>query len=165
LGKRRRDDEDASSGEDDVPEDVKSIPMPRDTPPPIPKEAMDEWYAKRRARRTNANDIPLGNKEGRPSPRGDTPARSAPPVETKTVYEAKPVIRDLIKEAVNAFMPTAVRMKMEKGKGQGGLIEPEEADRLEREGYMKTTEGRGSEVDVTARATVTVEDVEDEDDS
>jgi hypothetical protein len=141
LGKRRRDDDEAESSGGDVPDDVRRIPMPRDTPPPIPKEALDEWYAKRRARRaaqaTNANQEPLGESKERDVGRGQR-QRSEPAVsvEAKTVYEAKPVIRDLKKEAVSAFMPTAVRMKIDKVKGQGGLLEPEEADRLEKEGYL-----------------------------
>ena len=139
LGKRRRDDDEAESSDSDVPDDVRRIPMPRDTPPPIAKEVLDEWYAKRRARRaaqaTNANQEPLA--EGKERDVGQR-QRSAPaaPVEAKTVYEAKPVLRDLKKEAVSAFMPTVVRMKIDKVKGQGGLLEPEEADRLEKEGYL-----------------------------
>ncbi|XXH02345.1 hypothetical protein Hte_008718 [Hypoxylon texense] len=145
LGKRRRGGDGASSDDDDVPEDVKSIPMPRDTPPPIPKEVLDAWYAKRRAAR-NANDTPLGSNRGRNQDdhnnnNNDKQPPPSAPVEAKTVYEAKPVVRDLRKEAVSAFVPTAVRMKMEKSKGQGGLMEPEEADRLEREGYLKSTPG------------------------
>lgn len=149
LGKRRRDGEEGDSSDDDVPEDVRRIPMPRDTPPPIPKEVLDKWYQARRERMglnrerdnagrgTNANLVPLGeNHRGRGS--GSESAVNVPKVEPKTVYEAKPVIRDLRKEAV-AFVPAAVRVKMEKGKGIGGLVEPEEADRLEREGYMKTS--------------------------
>lgn len=175
LGKRRRDDEDASSTDGDVPDDVKQIPMPRDTPPPISKEVMDKWYAKRRAKRTNANEMPLGtnanntplggNKERRPWEAA--PSQPAPPpAEARTVYEAQPVIRDLRKEAVRAFMPTAVRMKLEKGKGQGELMEPEEADQLEREGYLKTTDGGGNTVGIPTRPqTVTMEDAEEEDDS
>jgi hypothetical protein len=161
LGKRRRGNDNASSDDDtNVPDDVKSIPMPRDTPPPIPKEILDQWYAKRRARRANANEIPLG--EGKGS-RKETPVQ-ATPAEVKTVYEAKPMIRDLKKEAVSAFMPTAVRMKMDKGKGQGGLMEPEEADRLEREGYLRTAEGGDSASAATGRHAVTMEEVDDEDD-
>lgn len=156
LGKRRRGDEDASSSdEENVPEDVRRIPMPRDTPPPIPKDVLDEWYAKRRAKRAanqNANDTPLGGAEKMP----------AAPVEAKTVYEAKPVLRDLKKEAVTAFIPAAVRMKMSKGKGEGGLMEPEEADRLEKEGYLKMKGGDGTgEAGENKRATV--EDAEEED--
>lgn len=172
LGKRRRDQENVSTDDDDdVPPDVKSIPMPRDTPPPIHKEILDEWYAKRRAKRANANananDTPLGG--GRSEGRGqrtsianaDAAAPVAPvaPAIAQTVYEAKPVIRDLKKEAVSAFMPTVVRMKMEKSKGHGGLMEPDEADRLEREGYLKTGAGVAA-----APNTVTMEEVDDEDD-
>ncbi|KAK7946689.1 uncharacterized protein PG986_011010 [Apiospora aurea] len=166
LGKRRRDFDEASSSDSDVPDDVKSIPMPRDTPPPIPKEIMDQWYAKRRAKRTNPNETPLGGDKARRAP-GQTQAQaqatSTPPVEVKAVYEAKPVIRDLRKEAVSAFMPTAVRMKIDKGKGQGGLLEPEEADRLEAEGYLKVAADPGS-INKPNPLTATVEDVEDDDD-
>jgi hypothetical protein len=166
LGKRRRDTEDGSSDDEDVPEEVKSIPMPRDTPPPIPKQILDEWYARRRARR-NANQEPLGDRVGlqnevsRPDP--------APVIEAKTVYESKPVVRDLRQEAVSAFVPAVVRTKLEKAKGQGGLLEPEEADRLEAEGYLaiarNTTQpseaGEPLEAAASAKA-VTVEEVEDE---
>ncbi|KAK3335706.1 WW domain binding protein 11-domain-containing protein [Cercophora scortea] len=196
LGKRRRFDEDVSSDDSDVPEDVKSIPMPRDTPPPVPKEVLDEWYAKRRAKRsaananqhdaraggtradsgpvgTSANKLPLGAREWMTdrttaaAAAVAAPAAAAPVVaEAKTVYEAKPVIRDLKKEAVSAFMPAVVRMKLEKGKGQGGLLEPEEADRLEKEGYLRAagTARPASETDRPAgpRA-VAMEEVEDED--
>ncbi|KAK8024184.1 hypothetical protein PG993_012250 [Apiospora rasikravindrae] len=166
LGKRRRDFDEASSSDSDVPDDVKSIPMPRDTPPPIPKEIMDQWYAKRRAKRTNPNETPLGGDKERRAP-GQTQTQAqatpTPPVEVKAVYEAKPVIRDLRKEAVSAFMPTAVRMKIDKGKGQGGLLEPEEADRLEAEGYLKRAADPGS-TNKPNPLTATVEDVEDEDD-
>ncbi|KAI1502041.1 WW domain binding protein 11-domain-containing protein [Biscogniauxia marginata] len=162
LGKRRRDGHgDASSSDSDVPDDVKSIPMPRDTPPPIPKEVLDKWYAKRRAAR-NANDTPIGDRAGRPPQGKETPPA---PVEVKTVYEAKPMVRDLRKEAVSAFVPAAVRMKMEKSKGHGGLIEPEEADRLEREGYLKTAPETDQDTEpVTGSRKVVVEDVDDEDD-
>ncbi len=148
LGKRRRDDE--SSSEEDVPEDVKRIPMPRDTPPPIPKEILDKWYQKRRyradqnsaARGTNANMMPLGGNQRRVGYAGGAPERSAPKVEAPTVYEAKPVIRDLRKEAVS-FVPAAVRAKLDKSKGVGGLVEPEEMDKLEKAGYLATTKKSG----------------------
>lgn len=164
LGKRRRDAEDASSSDSDVPDDVKRIPMPRDTPPPIPKEILDEWYAKRRAKR-NAQRPP----EAQQQEREEVRKPAAPVVEAKTVYEAKPVVRDLRKEAVSAFMPAAVRVKIEKGKGQGGLLEPEEADQLESEGYMRTSEATGqlpeqpqSTQRDSGRPGVTMEEVEDE---
>lgn len=148
LGKRRRRGSDASSDED-TPEDVRRIPMPRDTPPPIPKELMDEWHAKRRAR--------WAAQQQENEDRSGAPKRETPVVESKTVYEAKPMVRDLHKEAVTAFVPTAVRTKMAKGQGQAGLIEPEEADRLEKEGYLKTKEDTK-----TSSRTVTMEEVDDE---
>ncbi|KAI0105697.1 WW domain binding protein 11-domain-containing protein [Nemania sp. FL0031] len=166
LGKRRRDREDASSSDDDVPDDVKSIPMPRDTPPPIPKEVLDKWYAKRRAAR-NANDTPLGDRAGRPPNQQETTQQETTPtpVEVKTVYEAKPMVRNLHKEAVSAFVPAAVQMKLDKSKGQRGLMEPEEADRLEREGYLKVASEAHTETPSTTRPhQVTMEDVDDEDD-
>ncbi|KAK3954570.1 WW domain binding protein 11-domain-containing protein [Pseudoneurospora amorphoporcata] len=144
LGKRRREDEESSDS--DVPEDVKRIPMPRDTPPPIPKEILDEWFAKRRAKRaTNANHEPVGEGRGHQQQQEDqkTDKPKAPVVEVKTVYEAKPMVRDLRKEAVSAFVPTNVLLKLEKGQGKGGLMEPEEADQLERAGYLKTSQPAG----------------------
>lgn len=138
LGKRRRDDEDVDSSDSDVPEDVRRIPMPRDTPPPIPKEVLDKWYAKRRARRaaqaTDANQEPLAAGKERDVNQGRwQKSESTVPMEAKTVYEAKPVLRDLKKEAVSAFMPTAVRMKISKEKGQGHPLDSEPAGR---EGYL-----------------------------
>ncbi|CAK7562910.1 MAG: hypothetical protein SEPTF4163_000766 [Sporothrix epigloea] len=158
LGRKRRretgdDDDNNSSADDDIPDEIRRIPMPRDTPPPIPKRYLDEWYAKRRAvRNTNSNTEPLGtgrSNGGRGEretdmsttelmPRPTSSNASARPVEAKTIYEAKPVVRDLQKEAVSAFMPTVVRRKLEKSRGTGGLLEPEEVDRLEQEGYIKT---------------------------
>jgi hypothetical protein len=192
LGKRRRDEDE--SEESDVPDDVKSIPMPRDTPPPIPKEVLDKWYAKRRerfardraggdgdvGRGTNANNTPLGqsdrrakyiNAEGLPDLPGEGVERAEKKVvvEAKTVYEAKPAIRDLRKEAVS-FVPAAVRVKMEKGRGVGGLVEPEEADRLERAGYMgvrkpgdKGAGGEDGRSDGQKSRAVVMEEVDDED--
>jgi hypothetical protein len=183
LGKRRRNEDESS--EEEVPEDVKSIPMPRDTPPPIPKEILDKWYQKRRERMghnnsngpgrgrgTNANNTPLGDNARVPD-RERTASVNMPAVEAKTVYEAKPVVRDLRKEAVS-FVPAAVRAKLDKSKGVGGLVEPEEADRLEKEGYMKGRKSidrdgdanMGGDTEVgsaqPSRA-VMMEDVEDED--
>ncbi|KAL5087486.1 hypothetical protein Trisim1_007706 [Trichoderma cf. simile WF8] len=184
LGKRRRGDDDGSSDDDDVPDDVRSIPMPRDTPPPIPKAEMDKWYAKRRAKRNaeNAarrrdagdNEAQDGEDNDRSKGRDRGQRNAAPVVESRTVYEAKPVVRDLRKEAVAAFVPTSVQMKMSKGKGQGGLMEPEEADRLEKEGYLKVASGGGQdeaegedEAEAEAVAAhsrhVVMEEVEDED--
>ncbi|KAK5998826.1 hypothetical protein PT974_01209 [Cladobotryum mycophilum] len=161
LGKRRRGGDDGSSSDEDVEEDVRRIPMPRDTPPPIPKAEMDQWYAKRRAKR----EAEMAARRGDNDSDGDGKEKKAPAVEAKTVYEAKPIVRDLRKEAVVAFVPTSVQLKMNKGKGQGGLIEPEEADRLEREGYLKTTGGgeQGQGPAGLPSRHVTMEEVEDGD--
>lgn len=129
LGKRRREDHrrfEPESDSSETDEDVRRIPMPRDTPPPIPKE-----YQGRRG--PNA-DMDLG------SARGPHPLPPKPPVvETKTVYEAKPEIRNLRQEAVSKFIPAAVRVKQESIKGRGKLLEPEEMDRLEKAGYSATS--------------------------
>lgn len=183
MGKRKRDDGD-SSEESDVPDEVKRIPMPRDTPPPIPKEVLDKWYQKRRERMGHtqtqnhnrdsagrgANSTPLGdNARQFGSGNGTGEERSKPVTEAKTTYSAAPVIRDLRKEAVS-FVPAAVRAKLDKSKGVGGLVEPEEMDRLEKAGYIKSEE-RGNAVEAGTEhekltrgvRAVEIEDVEDED--
>ncbi|KAJ5241958.1 uncharacterized protein N7469_000285 [Penicillium citrinum] len=122
LGKRRRDSEfrryqESDSSETD--EDVRRIPMPRDTPPPIPRPQ----------RKRGPDD--------HSERRGPHSLPSKPPVvESKTVYEAQPEIRNLRQEAVNKFIPAAVRMKQDSIKGQGKLLEPEEMDKLEKAGYQ-----------------------------
>lgn len=160
LGKRRRNSV-GSSTDEDVPDEVRKIPMPRDTPPPIPKEVLDQWYARRRARRNPNADAMRADAEDKEH----TPKTEAPPAAVQTVYEAKPVMRDLRQEAVSAFVPAAVQKKLNKGRGQGGLIEPEEADRLEKEGYLKSTNDEANTTGSAQKKSMvaTVEDVEDED--
>ncbi|KAK2599967.1 hypothetical protein QQS21_005269 [Conoideocrella luteorostrata] len=160
LGKRRR-GSNSSSTDDDVPDEVRKIPMPRDTPPPVPKDVLDQWFARRRARRNQENE----QKQGDEARKDDTVKKEAPPVEPKTTYEAKPVLRDLRQEAVSAFVPVAVQKKLNKGRGQGALLEPDEADRLEREGYLKSTNAAADSADGAFEKplTVTVEDAEDDD--
>jgi hypothetical protein len=163
LGKRRRGYEDGSSSDGDVPEDVKRIPMPRDTPPPIPKAIMDKWWAKRRARREAERGVQGRIGEDMREEKKATPA--AAPLEAKSVYEAKPIVRNLQKEAVKAFVPMAVQMKLNRGKGNGGLMEPEEADKLEEEGYLKiatSADGAAQEEQRTGLRKVTMEEVEEE---
>lgn len=120
LGKRRRGSDSArhqDSGSD-TDESVRNIPWPRDTPPPVPKEFR---------RSNNAATAPFGNRSY-PLP--------AKPEEARTTYESAPQIRDLKKEAVNRFVPNVVKRKQDAIKGAGGqLLEPEELDRLERQGY------------------------------
>ena len=140
--------------------------MPRDTPPPIPKQVLDEWFAKRRARR-NANQEPLGEGKGRSD---KPPAAPVVPVESKTVYSAQPIVRDLRKEAVSAFVPNVVQAKIDKSTGRAGLLEPEEADLLEKEGYMKpstvhtdaSSRSAGEPQSQRGPQAVTLEEVEDQ---
>ncbi|EAW08842.1 WW domain binding protein 11 [Aspergillus clavatus NRRL 1] len=125
LGKRRRDDYrqlERESDSSETDEEVRRIPMPRDTPPPIPRQ-----FQRRRG---------PGTEMERDGTRGPHPLPSRPPVvEAKTVYEAKPEIRDLRQEAISKFVPAAVRVKQESIRGRGKLLEPEEMDRLEKAGY------------------------------
>ena len=127
LGKRRRDEEHGryphESDSSETDEDVRRIPMPRDTPPPIPRQP-------RRRGPGEKEDSELRGPHSLPS--------RPPAVEHKTVYEAQPEIRDLRKEAINKFIPAAVRMKQESIRGTGKLLEPEEMDRLEKAGYNAT---------------------------
>lgn len=148
--------------------------MPRDTPPPIPKEILDKWHNRKRERLaaqrerdgtgrgtqgTSANNTPLGGERRQFDGKKDEAPKVV--VEAKTTYESAPIIRDLRKEAISAFVPAVVRAKMDKTKGVGGLIEPEEADRLEKEGYLKSTISQSF---VPESKAVTMEEVEDEDD-
>ena len=134
LGKRNREEQESSGRETD--ESVKKIPWPRDTPPPVPRQRRDD----RPRHSTNANSEPLGagrrlqNREGAEAevPDAALPPKPAP----KTTYESKPIIRDLRKEATARFVPNAVKRKLDATKGVGGkLLEEEEVEKLEREGY------------------------------
>ncbi|KAI1614090.1 WW domain binding protein 11-domain-containing protein [Exophiala viscosa] len=138
LGKRRHDGErkpfqqsrHESSGSD-TDDSVRRIPMPEDTPPPIPREFRRNF---RNADNAQQADTQL-------------PSTAKPVPVAKTTYESAPQVRDLRKEAVNRFVPDVVRKKQEAAKGgpTGRLIEPEEMDRLEAEGYVRTEqERRGS---------------------
>jgi len=194
LGKRTRDGNNSGrrdrfeSSDSEVPDEVKDIPMPRDTPPPIPKEVLDKWYQARRDRWAaanpgveprdrragqGANSIPLGANARSIPERSGSAAESAattiqkPPVEVKTVYESAPQLRDLRKEAV-AFMPSVVRQKLDKVKGKGGLVEPEEADQLEKAGYLGVNAAASAaapeaEEEERNPKAVTMEEVDDED--
>jgi hypothetical protein len=112
LGKRRRDGHRKDDDSSDTDGDVQGIPMPRDTPPPIPQ---------RHVRKAHAED-------GTAAPESK---------KAQIVYEAAPEVRNLLKEATK-FMPTAVANKMKLAKGEGRLLEPDEFDKLQDEGYMDT---------------------------
>ncbi|MCJ1393142.1 hypothetical protein MMC18_006014 [Xylographa bjoerkii] len=143
LGKRGRDwDRDRRSEGSDTDESVRNIPMPRDTPPPIPSyRARQREHAVQHGggSGSNANAIPLG--EGRGGGEREPHALPERPPEVKvqaqTVYEAKPAVRDLRKEAVSRFVPSVVQKKLNAKKGEvgGRLLEEEEVERLEKEGY------------------------------
>ena len=124
LGKRRREDRDRRwerhDDSSDTDESVRNIPMPRDTPPPIPRQQ----------RRQHPDE---------PRQPHALPQKPQPVAEVKTVYEAAPAIRNLQQEAVNKFVPSTVRMKQATVKGQGRLVEPEEMDKLEKSGYVSGT--------------------------
>ena len=136
LGKRRRDDgrhrqwsKREESDSSDTDESVRGIPMPRDTPPPIPRDHL---------KRKNQGPHALPSKP------------NAPATEVKTVYEAAPDVRNLQEEAVSKFVPAAVRMKQQSMKGKGKLLEPEELDSLERAGYVAGQPGAEGETTRTA---------------
>ncbi|KAK5080241.1 hypothetical protein LTR70_008889 [Exophiala xenobiotica] len=129
LGKRRHDGQRKFDGRrqqsgSDTDESVRTIPWPRDTPPPVPKEFRRNRH----------------NETVHPAP--------VQPAQVKTTYESAPQIRDLKREAVSRFVPTVVKRKQDAVKGHAGqLLEPEELDRLEKEGYIKTAQAQDAPVE------------------
>lgn len=109
LGKRTRDGQRKGDDSSDSDADVAKIPMPRDTPPPIPRQ-------RHRKAQDKEEDAPELKK-------------------AQIVYEAAPQKRDFLKEATK-FMPAAVAQKMKLAKGEGRLLEPDEFDKLREDGYM-----------------------------
>jgi hypothetical protein len=141
LGKRRHDGErkfpsykQPESSGSDTDDSIRRIPMPEDTPPPIPREFRrgDNFRRISDPAQQSLGSQSLPNKP------------VLPPVESKTTYSSAPQIRDLKKEAVGRFVPDVVRRKQEAAKGgpAGRLIEPEEMDRLEAEGYLQRKENQ-----------------------
>ena len=127
LGKRRR-DEGAGDERDstDTDPDVRDIPMPRDTPPPVPPKWIRDKARKRGAQPpTNQQDSAL-NSTTEPEP---------PPKAPRTAYSSAPQMRDLRKEATDKFMPAAVRARLQEQekqkKGERKLPEPEDIDAQE----------------------------------
>ncbi|CAN9318541.1 unnamed protein product [Alternaria alternata] len=115
LGKRSRDGQRKDTDSSDTDDDVKRIPMPRDTPPPIPKRFLQP--------------------EQDDASAATTAAAAPEPKKPTIVYEAAPQVRDLRKEATK-FMPASVAQKIKLAKGEGRLLEPDEFDKLRDEGYM-----------------------------
>ncbi|KAI5369803.1 Putative WW domain binding protein [Septoria linicola] len=138
LGKRRRgaDEAHSSDGSDTDPE-VRDIPMPGDTPPPVPRRPREGF-----------KDPQVGP-DGQRVPHGLPRKPAAPPPPAQLVYSSAPQLRDLKKEATR-FVPAAVRQKQKQVKGAGRLLEPEEIDKLEQAGYyaaQKAAEEADKEAD------------------
>lgn len=119
LGKRRREEEEAESSDSDP--EVRDIPMPRDTPPPIPRQERKPFVD------------PQVGPDGQRVPHA-LPAKPAAAPAPQLVYTSAPQIRDLKKEATR-FVPSAVAQKKKQIKGQGRLLEAEEIEKLEKSGY------------------------------
>ncbi|KAI9708563.1 MAG: hypothetical protein M1828_002700 [Chrysothrix sp. TS-e1954] len=122
------------SESDETDPEVREIPMPRDTPPPIPPKPRREYTHFNESShqpRVRPSDEPLPpiNRDG-PHPLPAKPTIAASPAQpAKAVYESAPVIRDLRKEATAAFMPAAVlKRRQEQEKEKQRLKEPEELD-------------------------------------
>lgn len=174
LGKRSRDDgeeEDRESEETD--EDVRRIPWPKDTPPPIPRPDRRQQQQQRRLEGTSANREPLGverypgrnttadGNEAAHVPDTSLPSKpaTAAPAVVKT-YESKAQVRDLRKEATARFVPTVVKRKIDATKGVGGrLLEEEEVGKLEEEGYGLL---KGNKEGATNEAAVVEQEAMDE---
>lgn len=92
LGKRRRDSNNNSrrNSESETDDDVKTISMPKDVEnmPPAPRRRPQP-----NSSNTDKVDLSLPKK---------------PEVQSQAVYESAPVIKDLRKEAIKAFVPTSV---------------------------------------------------------
>jgi hypothetical protein len=118
LGKRRRDGARSDGPESsDTDSDLGDIPMPRDTPPPIPR--------------------PQGRRQGGNQNRTDPQSLpDKPQPAPQKVYSSAPQMRNLQKEATARFMPTAVARNVASTKGQGKANDTEElSDKLESQGY------------------------------
>lgn len=164
LGKRRREDggrpqqwrHDQESDGSDTDESVRNIPMPRDTPPPIPHEFRRRGFHPTTTTTTAEGEQGPRQPHALPAKPEATAAAAAA---AKTVYESAPVIRDLRQEAVSKFVPAAVRKQQDAIRGQGRLVEPEEMDRLEKAGYVPT--GKKEDTHQTSEGNEEEEDPEE----
>ena len=98
--------------------DVGDIPMPGDTPPPIPRRRREDGERQIHAL----------------LPEKVVESSSVP---SQAVYESKPVLRDLRKEAT-AFVPAAVRKRQADGDG-GALPVPIKKEELRDEPSVRMT--------------------------
>ena len=155
-GQRRHQDDDGESEETD--EDVRRIPWPKDTPPPIPRPRERPRYDanpnaepvrnKRFPDRTNHDTGPTEQEQP------DTSLPSKPPSAARTTYESKAQVRDLRKEATARFMPQVVRRKVDATRGTGGkLLEEDELEKLEDQGYSGSNARAQSQSQLSAGTT------------
>ena len=166
------DDEESDSGFS-TDKSVRRIPMPRDTPPPIPAAA-------RRWRRSRANHwrdgFPGEGQKGeekkekekeKEKEKGQDSAtdhvqrngKEGSTAQAKTVYEAAPAVRDLRKEATSKFVPSVVKSKLDLAQGKGRLLEENEVASLSRSGYIKNA-GEDTIMNDTDKYPVNLEDEE-----
>lgn len=135
LGKRRRNEEHAQQepeSDSDTDPEVRDIPMPRDTPPPVPRKDH---------RRGPFVDPQVGP-DGQRQPHA-LPSKPVPLPPAQVVYSSAPQLRDLKKEAVR-FVPAAVSQQKRRVKGEGRLLEPEEIEKLEKAGYYAAQKAAGA---------------------
>ncbi|KAG8528700.1 uncharacterized protein KY384_006387 [Bacidia gigantensis] len=133
LGKRRR-DSDGGGGQDseETDEEVRRIPWPRDTPPPLPRQRPPPRPSKGLDSETAAE---------MEAPDTSLPARPPSAMPVRTTYESKAQVRDLRAEATRAFVPAVVRRKIESVRAPGRLLEEEEFVGLEGKGYFGGRKG------------------------
>lgn len=146
LGKRRRDEEETHDSDTDP--EVRDIPMPRDSPPPIPRQE----------RRPFAD--PQVGPDGQRVPHA-LPVKPAAPPPPQLVYSSAPQLRDLKKEATK-FVPSVVAQKKKQVKGQGRLLEADEIEKLEKAGYYAANQA-AQEAGLEARFEQTASEVRAED--
>lgn len=163
-----KEEEEGEDKEDEkTDEDVRRIPMPRDTPPPIPRRPHAH-PASTSAPASNANLEPLGparlpsslyapsDTTATTTTASQSPALApalAPPPQPAVIkiYESAPQVRDLRKEAVASFVPEVVRRKLDAVRGKGKLLEEEELRELEKEGFTNVVSGGGVASSATSR--------------
>ncbi|KAL9602038.1 MAG: hypothetical protein Q9219_002147 [cf. Caloplaca sp. 3 TL-2023] len=157
LGKRSREgkphqrNDNVESDGSQTDESVRNIPMPRDTPPPIPRLRRSGPHGSTSnihgVGGVNPNSAPLGYDRGRISHELPPKPGSHTTATPKITYEAKAMVRDLRKEAVKAFMPAVVarNVKTPKGEGLGGPVLDEHEVEIfggERYGGVETDKGK-----------------------